>query len=108
MAVSHPSNITRAQTARVAADLVELAVNNGATIEPGIGIYSAGHASITIDGPVVPHRDITAWQLATGSVWDLQSFEVNHDNMTRRCRTCEIDWQGIRVSLTIAETAVAA
>lgn len=107
MAVSHPSNITRAQTLRVVANLVELAENNGATIEAGIGVYGAGHATVTInaalDGIRIPHRDITAWQLATGTAWDVSSRRYEYQGVQQHTHSCDLTYQGVRIHLSMIE-----
>lgn len=114
--MSHPSNITRSQTLRVVADLVDLAENNGSTIEPNVSVYTAGWAQVNICATggrkpsEVPHRDVTAWQLATGSVWDVSTVRYETDGEPRVIRSCDVVYQGVRVAISMisAEVAVAA
>jgi len=109
--MSHPSNPTKAQTLRVGANLLEHAERLGANVEPSVSSPLPGFLEVNFTdvGGTISHQTISAWQLALGQVWDMESLTYDHGDKTYRLRHCFTKFQNVTVHLSVSqETAVAA
>lgn len=102
--MSHPSNITRSQTLRVAADLIEAAEENGSRADVLVTCVTPGEVNLSIISTTeVSHRDIAAWQQATTGVWEVRSSVWCGSTTKMRCRTVDFDYRGVKMSLMLSQ-----
>lgn len=100
------NKITHADTLRIVADLMTAAEENGATTTPYVGVVGPGYASVMIcTDTEIPHRDIAAWQLATGRAWDVRSNVYPVDGVQRKARYADVVYRGVKVSMMLSQPA---
>jgi len=115
-----PSNIDL-MLARIerAGELIAAAQAFGATISPRLMyLTSTGivDLTVTVDGGVIPYREIAAWQLASGSVidkygsrgaaWNIERYEYSHDGKPLTMRVVSLTGELDGIILHMVESRI--
>jgi hypothetical protein len=89
---------------RLAAELTALAVEHGAQHDPQITVYSFGvFVNLGLDDKPAD-REIAAWQLATGGVWEVETTRFEYDGVGMKSDRATVRVGDTYVTVTVRTT----